>query len=115
VFTFLGPEPTQAGRAVIKEFGSLTAHRFLHLSFADRAGHHAVPNDALMNVPPVVLFAHSLIHENVINLKRLKSTTYKGHACALRNPALSFTELEFSLFDENLTPQQAPQKYCFCV
>jgi hypothetical protein len=63
VVAFLGSQPAQASWAMINEFGGLAAHRFLHLSFADRAGHHAVPNDALMNVPPVVLLTQSLVHD----------------------------------------------------
>jgi hypothetical protein len=81
VVAFLGSQPAQAGRAVIHKFGGLAAHRFPHPRFADRAGHHAVPNDALMNVPPILLFAQSLIHKNAVNLKRLQSATYKRHEC----------------------------------
>jgi hypothetical protein len=121
---FLGSEPAQASWAMISEFGGLAAHRFLHLSFANRAGHHAVPNDALMNVPPVVLFAQSLVHDernqaqkaparnitimNVIIISKVLRLVLMSGMLILRGggpkgtPALS--SLDPIIYDENVTP-----------
>ena len=44
---FFGTQPGQAFWAMINEFWGLADHVFLDLRFADWAGHHAVPHDAV--------------------------------------------------------------------
>jgi hypothetical protein len=70
VVALLRANPGQAGWAVKNEFNGFAAHRFPHLSLADRAGHYAILSVVLMNAPPVILFTQSLIHNEMQSTSR---------------------------------------------